>query len=225
MRPVGHVSLALLGTAVACVVALHMLRPRVSPIERRLSEYTLGPYGWLMDTAFAASAGGLTALAIFLTRSTGRPRLVPAALVVAAVGLVLSAVYRLDATDNADDLIHRWASGTAAAAVVVAAVGWSVAGTGRRRPWRRGPDLLLAILALGLAVVSLMLHDTFLTGINQRPVWAALIAWSVLVTLTELVGAQGSRRPDRGSRRPAAVSTYSQSCRQVDRPVIPPPSS
>ena len=202
MRPVGHLSLALLGTAVACVVALHMVRPQVSPIERRLSEYALGPYGWLMDTAFAATAGGLTALAIFLTRSAGRPRLVPAALVVAAVALVLSAMYQLDATDNADDVIHRWASGTAAAAVIVAAIGWSVVGTGRRRRWRRGPDLRLAIVALGLAVLSPMLHETFLTGINQRLVWATLIAWSVVVTISELVDVQGSRRPDRGSRQP-----------------------
>ena len=89
----------------ACVVALHVIRPRVSPIERRLSEYALGPYGWLMDTALTATAGGLAALAIFLTRSAGRPRLVPAALVVSAVALVLSAIYRLDATDNGDDVI------------------------------------------------------------------------------------------------------------------------
>jgi hypothetical protein len=43
MRPVGHLSLALLGTGVACVVALHLIRRRVSPIERQLSEYALGP--------------------------------------------------------------------------------------------------------------------------------------------------------------------------------------
>ena len=55
-----------------------------------------------------ATAGGLTALAIFLSRSAGRPRLVPAALVVAAVALVLSAVDRLDAGDDGDDVIHRW---------------------------------------------------------------------------------------------------------------------
>ena len=193
MRAVGHLSLALLGIAVACVVALHVIRPRVSPIERRLSEYALGPYGWLMDTAFTATAGGLAALAIFLTRSAGRPRLVPAALVVSAVALVLSAIYRLDATDNGDDVFHRWASGTAAAAVVVAALGWSVVGAGRRRPSRRGPDLLLAIVALGLAALSLMLHETYLTGINQRLVWAALIAWSVVVTVTELASHQSTR--------------------------------
>ncbi len=110
----------------------------------------------------------------------------PAALVLAAVALVLSAVFRLDATDNADEVIHRWASGTAAAAVVVAAVGWSVVGTGRQRPWLRGPHPLPAIVALGLAVLSPMLHETFLTGINQRLVWAVLIAWSVVVTITEL---------------------------------------
>ena len=199
MRAVGRLSLALLGTAVACVVALHVIRPRVSPVERRLSEYALGPFGWLMDTAFATTAAGLSALAIFLRHSSGRPRLVPAALVVAAVALVLSAVYRLDG----GDAIHRWASGTAGSAVVVAAVGWSVVGIGRRRRWRRGTDMPLALAALGLAGVSPILHETFLTGISQRLVWAALIAWSVVVTITELAASPGSGRFDRRWGRPA----------------------
>jgi hypothetical protein len=80
---------------------------------------------------------------------------------------------------------------------------------GRHRaptPVATGTDLLLAILALGLAALSPMLHETFLTRINQRLVWAALIAWSVVVTITELVGAEGTRRPDRGSRRPVRRS-------------------
>jgi hypothetical protein len=34
------------------VVALHVIRRRVSPIGRRLSDYALGPDGWLMDVAF-----------------------------------------------------------------------------------------------------------------------------------------------------------------------------
>jgi len=196
MRPLGHLSLALLGTGVACVVALHTIHPRVSPIERRLSEYALGPDGWLMDVAFGTSAGGFTALAIFVASSRGRPQLVPAALVVAAVALVLSAVYRLDA-DDTENAIHRWASGAAAVAVVVAAVGWSVAGAGRRRPWRRGIDRPIALLALALAMVSPVLHDTFLTGIHQRLVWAALIAWSVAVTIAELRGDHERRHPHR----------------------------
>ena len=197
MRPVGHLSLALLGTGVACVVALHLIRRRVSPIERPLSEYALGPNGWLMDIAFATSAGGFTALAIFLAGSRGRPRLVPAALVVAAVALVLSAVYRLDASDDTEDAIHRWASGAAAAAVVVAAVGWSVAGTGRRGPWRRGIDRPIAFLALALAMLGPALHDTLLTGIHQQLVWAALIAWSVVVAISELLGDHDHEAADR----------------------------
>jgi hypothetical protein len=197
MRPVGHLSLALLGTGVACVVALHVIRPRVSPIDRPLSEYALGPDGWLMDIAFATAAAGFTALAIFLASSRGRPRLVPAALLVATVALVLSAAYRLDANDDTKSAIHRWASGAAAAAVVVAAVGWSVAGGGRRRPWRRGIELPIALLALGLAMLSPALHDTSLTGIHQRLVWAALIAWSAVVTITELIGAHERRHAHR----------------------------
>ena len=198
MRPIGHLSLALLGTGVACVVALHVIRPRVSPIDRPLSEYALGRDDWLMDIAFATTAGAFIALAIFLAGSRGRPRLVPAALVVAAVALVLSAVYRLDATDDTQRAIHRWASGAAAAAVVVAAVGWSVAGAGRRRPRRRAIDRPIALLALGLSMLSPALHDTFLTGIHQRLVWAALIAWSIVVTITELLG---NHEPRHGHQR------------------------
>ncbi len=196
MRPVGHLSLALLGTGVTCVVALHVIRPQVSPIERQLSEYALGPDGWLMDIAFATAAAGFTALAIFLAGSRGRPRLVPAALLVAAVALVLSAIYRLNANGETENAIHRWASGAAAAAVVVAAVGWSVAGAGRRR-WRRGIELPIALLALGLAMLSPALHNTSLTGIHQRLVWAALIAWAALVTITELVGGDERRHAHR----------------------------
>jgi hypothetical protein len=183
---------------VVCVVALHVVRPRVSPIERSLSEYALGGDDWLMEIAFAAAAGGFITLAIFLAGSSGRPRLVPAALIVAAVGLVLSAVYRLDPTDDTEHLIHRWASGVAAAAVVVAAVGWSVAGAGRRRRWRRGIDRPIALLALGLTTLGPALNHTFVTGIHQRLVWAALIAWAVIVTITALVRdheQQHSRRP------------------------------
>jgi hypothetical protein len=203
MRRVGYLSLALLGTGVGCVIALHVTRRRISPIERPLSTYALGPDPWLMNTAFAATAGAFTALAIVLAGSPGRPRLVPAALVVAALALVLSAVYRLDATDDTERAIHRWASGAAAAAVVVAAVGWSVIGAGRRRPWRAGVDRPIAVIALGLAVLGPALDDTFLSGLHQRLVWAALIGWTLLVTITELGVTErslGSRRAGRRAR-------------------------
>ncbi len=47
------------------------------------------------------------------------------------------------------------------------------------------------MFALGLAVLSLMLHETYLTGIKQRLMWAALIACSVVVTVTELASHRG----------------------------------
>jgi hypothetical protein len=186
MRPVGHLSLALLATAVACVLALHAVRPRVSPIERSMSEYALGGEDSLMEIAFATAAGAFVSLAIGLAGSPARPRLVPAALVVAAVGLVLSAVYQLDPNDGTERMIHRSASGGAALAVVVAAVGWSLAGAGRRGPWRRGIDRPIALLALGLTMLGPALNHTFLTGLHQRLVWAALVAWSVIVTVNTL---------------------------------------
>jgi hypothetical protein len=102
--------------------------------------------------------------------------------------LVLSAVYRLDPDDDMKDSIHRWSSGAAAGAVVVAAVGWSVTRAGRPRRRRGRVDRVVAFVAFGLVMLSPALDDTFLAGLHQRLVWAALISWSVVVAITELAG-------------------------------------
>lgn len=42
--------------AAAAVLALHVLRPDLEPASHRLSEYAIGPWGWLTTSVFAALA-------------------------------------------------------------------------------------------------------------------------------------------------------------------------
>src|SRR6266702_3274230 len=50
------------------VVTLHFLRPDYDPVKRAVSNYAIGPYGFLMTTAFFALALSLFALALGLAR-------------------------------------------------------------------------------------------------------------------------------------------------------------
>src|SRR4029450_7620117 len=45
---------ALFGAVYAIIAAVlaHILRPDLNPLTRYLSEYAIGPYGWLMASAF-----------------------------------------------------------------------------------------------------------------------------------------------------------------------------
>ena len=43
------ISVVLLSLGLACVVALHVLRPDLGPAGHRISEYAIGPYGYRDD--------------------------------------------------------------------------------------------------------------------------------------------------------------------------------
>lgn len=60
------------------VVVLHVLRPEFNPVNHAVSNYAVGPYGYLMTAAFYALALSVFALALGLARSmvlTNRARL------------------------------------------------------------------------------------------------------------------------------------------------------
>jgi Protein of unknown function (DUF998) len=51
------------------VIILHFLRPEYNPVNHAVSNYAVGPYGYLMTAAFYALALSVFALALGLTRS------------------------------------------------------------------------------------------------------------------------------------------------------------
>src|SRR5205814_6215814 len=49
---------------IACLAAMHLLAPELDPSWHFISEYEIGPYGWIMQLAFLALAASCVSLAI-----------------------------------------------------------------------------------------------------------------------------------------------------------------
>ena len=90
---------------VLLLASLHMLEPEFDPTWRFVSEYALGPFGWMMHLAFFLLATSLasTAVALFsyvrssegkISRSVGYIGL--AILGIAAIGILIAAIFRTD---------------------------------------------------------------------------------------------------------------------------------
>src|SRR5687768_17196097 len=58
---------------VVAIVILHFLRPDLNPINRPTSEYALGPYGFLMTTAFFSMSVASLSLVIGLYKGISPP--------------------------------------------------------------------------------------------------------------------------------------------------------
>lgn len=172
------VSIVLLATALTGVVAMHVLRPDLSPVGDRISEYAIGPYGYVMTTAFVTIGAGLFALVWPLMVVGGRwSRAVPLAIGAAGVGMVVSAIYRTDPVRSGStaDTIHSQASALATMALIAAALAWSVL---RRPRWR--PGVALALTAAAFGAVSPLVHRSAWTGASQRMLWLVLLVWLVV---------------------------------------------
>ena len=50
-------------TFAAITIALHLLRREISPLRRGVSNYAVGPYGWLMTLGFVSLAVGVGLMA------------------------------------------------------------------------------------------------------------------------------------------------------------------
>jgi hypothetical membrane protein len=177
--------IALLLASVGCVLLLHVLRSDLDPIARRLSEYAIGPYGWLMTAAFFAMGVALMVLSLQVgasASSTGIQRLAAPLIAVAGVGLILSGVFETATGSTLIEIIHSRASATSVLALTAAAVASSTHPASRRVDTAARVVTLVAVVALA---ISPILHDTPWTGIGQRFVWLALAAW-LLITAWQL---------------------------------------
>lgn len=180
----GAAAAALL-VAAAAVLALHALRPDLEPASHRLSEYAIGPWGWLMTSAFAAVAAGVWLVQRALP-ATDSLRPVHALLTVATIGVVVSALVPTDpmTPEGVRETVHSVAS-TGALVSLVAAALWTVTlgadAIGWRRP--RGPAgvaVAVAVATLGV-LISPAVHDSPWTGAVQRLSCLALTVWLLLL--------------------------------------------
>lgn len=155
----------------ALVAVLHVLRPDLSPVSDRLSEYATGGYAGLMTATFVLAGVGVIAFGVGMV-ATGRDAgalLVAAVSIAAGIGIAAAAAVPTGQSPQTEQW-HTIVSGVGAVGATCVAVVWSLR-------TRRPVDLTLAAAAAVLAVISPVLHDTTVTGLGQRALWAALGLW------------------------------------------------
>jgi hypothetical protein len=194
-RALAAASIALSVVGVIAVLALHLLRPELAPASHRLSEYAIGRYGALMTAAFVCVGASLLMLAGAIVGTDRRSfaRLVAAAVGLAGVGMVVSGMYRTDASRSGTtaDALHSAASGLATLALIGSAVSWTAFGS------RRAAPAVLATVGLALGAVSPALHRSRWSGLSQRLLWLTLLAWVVVAAFELTRRIAPSNRPTR----------------------------
>ena len=81
------------------IVAMHFIRPDINPIERPTSKYAVGPFGYLMTSAFLSLSVGTWALVLGLRRDLRHSspfRIGTTFLALWGVGLLVAATFPID---------------------------------------------------------------------------------------------------------------------------------
>jgi hypothetical protein len=182
---------------------LHVVRPDLSPLSDRLSEYANGSYGPIMAASFITLGAGTVALGLAMASTgttTGWSRVVPLAVVVAGCGLVVSGLFPTDpaGAPTRTEKIHSVASGSASLVLIAAAAACAVLPRARqpRQPRKPiSPADVLAVVALGLGALSPFLHGSEWTGLSQRLLWLTLTVWFFVTAWQLRSGHAAGRRP------------------------------
>jgi hypothetical protein len=206
-RQVAWLALIAIGGIVYFVVAvlvLRFLRPEYNPVNHAVSNYAVGPYGYLMTAGFYALALSLLALTFGLIRSivlTHEARVSVLLLCLASVGMVVMGnfpgdVHALHPPATLTGVIHWTAAGISFLSIMIAAFLLSRCFKTDER-WqafeRRCFELALAMVGALLLYGILALVGWI--GIGQRIyiavclLWLLVLAgWLLLVAMRETSG-------------------------------------
>lgn len=192
---------------VGLVAALHVVRSDLAPQAHVLSEYALGPTGWLMASAFFALAGSFAALLLALRHDLkkgwlGRVGLL--ALAVAALGAAMGGLFPMDPVGTPPEQMSTTAQlhnlafmlGGPGALLAITFVNASLAG---QAAWRAARGMLVATGAFAwLAMAAFFVAVSMLMS-NPQGGDMAIGLWNRLLVLSwvvwvALLAARG-RRP------------------------------
>jgi hypothetical protein len=171
---------------VVAVVVLHFLRPEYNPINHAVSNYAVGPYGFLMTASFYVLALPIFALALGLSQCIARNNLSSVALLLlgfAGIGMVVMGIFPGDAhalhpPATVTGVIHWTAAGLSFLSIMIAAFLLSVSFKKDVRFQRfQRPCLLLALAMVGALVLYGILALVGWIGIGQRIYIAVCLLW------------------------------------------------
>ncbi|HET9919410.1 MAG TPA: DUF998 domain-containing protein [Ktedonobacteraceae bacterium] len=177
---------------IMAVVILHLLRPDLNPVTHAVSNYAVGPFGFLMTSAFFMLALSEFALAQGLVRGLAcsrRARVSVALLNLAAAGLVVTGLFHSDVNAprppaSTSALLHWTGAGISFLSLMISI--FLLSGCFKddarwqsiyRLSYGWGAGILLALAAYG----ALAMIDW--TGIGERIYIATSILWLLFASL------------------------------------------
>jgi hypothetical membrane protein len=171
--------------AVLTMIVLHVLRPDYAPASHMISDYGVGPYGWVMTTWFVATSCGCLMLLLGLARSglnsiTARFGMI--LLGIASIGLLISGIFPTDIVGGprtrAGD-IHTISFLVNVGSIIFATVLLSVSfgSSPRWRTYRITSMVLTLLIVVAFVIQFRTLHRGMPYGLANRLFVTVLFAW------------------------------------------------
>ena len=177
---------------VVAIIILHFLRPEYNPINHAVSNYAVGPYGYLMTAAFYTLALSVFALALGLARSmvlTNQARVALLLLNIASVGMIVMGIFpgdvhALHPPATVTGVIHWTAAGASFASIMIAAFILSRCfKTDERWQAFQRSTLVLAMAMVAALLVYGALALVGWIGVGQRIYFAVSLMWLLFVAV------------------------------------------
>jgi hypothetical protein len=184
-------------TAIACfayfvlaLLLLHLLRPDRAPATTFISGYAVGPYGWVMTTAWLAVSGGCLMLLLGLTRSgprSGAARLGTFLMGILWISVLITAIFppSKKGEPSISGEIHTITFFVNMTCILLASVLLPV-GFGsdpRWRAFRRTAATLASLLVFALVLQFLMAYLEVLPGLANRFFATVFIVWLLAIAI------------------------------------------
>ena len=180
-------------TAIVCfsyfaiaLLLMHALRPERALATTYISGYAVGPYGWVMTTAWLAASSGCLMLVLGLARTGPRSaagRLGTLLLAILAIGLLITAIFPPGPGRSGD--IHSMMFFVNVISFLLASVVLSVGfgSDSRWRAFRRTAVTLASLLMFAFALQFLTAYLEVLYGLANRLFVTVLVAWWIAISI------------------------------------------
>jgi uncharacterized protein DUF998 len=199
---------------------MHVVQPELDPTWRFISEYALGRAGWLMTAAFVALALSLVSGVVALARPvrTWPGRIGLALLAVAAVGILLAAVFPTDPitvpveAQTTAGRLHNLGASLDWSPLGMLLLAWSLGRTTTWHSWRSRLLVAAAIPCFLTAVftaIAVGAGGHFGPGVYAggmgRLVLLSYLGWFVTVAVALRRQPDAARSPESTAGTPAVV--------------------
>ena len=179
-------------TAIVCfsysvfaLLLLHLLRRDYVVRSHMISDYGVGPHGWIMSSCFIAMGCGLLMMVLGLLRSgpsSGVARIGTLLLGIAAIGLVVSAIFPTDlpgTPSTRSGEIHDISFLANVGSIILATLllSFSFGSDSRWRTYRPTALLLVSLILIAFVLQFLTLHRGMPYGYTNRLFLAVLLGW------------------------------------------------